>query len=340
MNRGDLVAMCREFSFTEVCDIFNNTYLEGKRHWQQFRHELPQMDLAWLRVAPDKAIDATICRPLHDYVTQNAPELITSFKAPINPDDGWRMWAVKHGFNYGIGIVSQYAHMAVDPLYTVFNDILKKTPSATFNALNPAQLLILGSNYPQVQRYFAQRFDQVSKPYQYYLDFRGEVRNALMGTPTSFAITKHHYAHSQGVKHLGYTVIDLAEESIAEKIGVAMAIFGVYHFPKSVRTATNASFDKLFPKNTAFGFTARSLPFRFIFSKPVARIHGNPILSVGVLTFLAAMSVAKSIQDSLTLETKRPDLFKLLQSQGKTGRELAKASWHCSFMDSSDNTKS
>ena len=212
------------------------------------------------------------------------------------------------------------------------HDIRLKIPRETFDSLNPANLLILSANYPLVQKYFAQRVDQLTTPFQYYQDFRGTFQKSIVGTKGAFANLRDHVAQLEGgpmakTTQFSRVIIDMAEQSIAAKVGVALALFSLYQIP-SVKTRTNTSFNQLFPRNTMTGMFGRSIPIRFIFSKPLAKIHGSPVLSFAVLSYMMAMSIARTIKDSIELQREYPEIHERLETYD---RAVVNAPGHLKF---------
>ena len=118
-------------------------------------------------------------------------------------------------------------------------------------------------------------------------------------------------------------------------IGVALCIFSLFQVPV-FKKKTTASFNYLFPQNTVRGLFGRTFPIRFIFSKPLAKVHGNPFLSFTVVSFMIAMSVAKSIRDSLELEERYPEISSRLKGYN---RDRVNASLHLKFRDTLDDIK-
>ena len=281
-----------------------------------------------------------VSNPVYQHFKYKAPEYLKHIKAEHRSDDGWITWAQKGTYNAGVDVVAKYAHLAFSPIQLFLRDIAKKMPKETFDSLNPANLLVLSMHYPLVQKYFAQRVDQLTTPIQYYNDFQGSFQKSIIKTKGAFANLRGHIGELEGgpmarTVQLSKVIVDMTEQSIAGKIGVALALFTLYQVP-TFRQRTNASFNTLFPKGTMWGFFARSIPVRFIFSKPLAKIHGNPMLSFTVVTYMVAMSMAKTIQDSLTLKEKHSDIYERLQSYD---REVVNAPLHLKYRDTLEDLR-
>lgn len=320
-------------------DIVNTTFLECRENFRQFYMHAPQLtwrpstEITRPLMYPSQWFTQNISHPVYDHFKQNAPSYLEQIKAQHHPDDGWVTWAKKGGYNCSVDVIARYAHLAINPLQHAFHDIRKKVPRETFDALDPSHLLILSMNYPLVQRYFTQRVDQITTPYQYYCDCRTAFQKTVMGTKGALANFGDHFGQLESGSQFGRVVVDMAEQTIAAKIGVALAVFGIYQLP-SVKARTNASFNQLFQKNTVFGLSARSIPVRFIFSKPIARVHGNPVLSFAVISYLMTMSVARTIKDSLELEEQHPDIHKRLSTYN---RDVVNAPIHLKYRQTLKN---
>ncbi len=321
-------------------EIFEATFREAQRQlqglWSQVDQQSKMTSEVWNSpLLLRKWLTDTVSRPVQDHIQQNAPGLLSHIRATHHPDDGWSMWAKKGVWNASVDLVAGYAHLAISPLTSFMRDVATKMPKETYDRLNPATLLVLSMHSDLVRRYFAQRVDQLTTPIQYIQDFRGTLQKQLIGTRGAFANARDHLGQLEGgpvnrTKQLGSIIIDLAGDSIAAKIGVALAIFSVYRIPV-FHARTQQKFDAMFPRKTVHGIIARQLPVRFIISRPIARVAGNPVLSSAIITYLLAMSVARTISDSLELQEKHPDIHRRLVSYD---RDVVNAPFHLAIRES------
>lgn len=321
-------------------DLLETTFYEAQKHWTAFKSYCKERNTLSLLASDNsqlcqKQLTEGVSQPVQSYFQQHAPHYLSYLRATHQPDDGWYRWAQKGVWNASLDVVSRYAHLALSPLATFLHDTAKKVPEETFIRLSPANLLVLSTHSPLVRQYFAQRVDQLTTPIQYLQDFRGTLEKQLFATRGALTNATEHARKLEGgftdrTKQLGHIVIDMAEQTIAGKIGVALAVFAVYRVPSSVRARTQASFDALFPRGSLRGMVGRQLPVRFLFSKPIARVAGNPVLSFAVVSYLISMSIARTISDSLELKRKHPDIHKRLASYD---RDVVNAPLHLKYRD-------
>lgn len=322
-----------------VTNILENTWQEADKHYRAFLSRFATQS------PPDAQQSATtqlnpqtslltpyVSQPVQSYLQQNAPGYLNYIRAEHRDDDGWVRWAQKGAWNASIDLVARYAHLAVEPVTTFLCDTASKIPSETFDRLNPANLLVLSSNMPLVQRYFAQRVDQLTTPFQYWSDFRGTFQKQIISTRGALTNAGSHLSALDGgfadrTKQLGEVAIDMTEQSIAGKIGVCMALFALFRAPPMARK-TQASFNAMFPQGTLRGLIARPLPVRMMFSKPLARVAGNPLLSFSVVTYMMTMSIANSIRDSIQLQESHPDIHDRLTTYN---RDVVNAPFHLNY---------
>ena len=331
--------MCNEIHSSYAAKIIDTTYQAGQCHWEQLQsqlHNYPLLtsfaELTSFADSPERFLSQQVCAPVYDYLSQRAPELISGLKVEIGEKDKWYspFTIQKKVWNFGVDILAQHGHLAVEPICTAISDISKKMPSATYDALTPGNFFVLASNQHLIQEYFKQRVDQLSTPYKYYTDFRSAASNGfrgLMGASTNYLT---HGKQIQGTQHLGKVAVDLSEDFIAEKIGIGLAVYGIFRMP-SAKARTDVAFNQLFPSGTARGFAARRFPVSFFITKPLARFRGNPMLTVGVISYLMGMSIAKSIQDNLELEKKNPTIHSRLKNQN---RHVVNSGFHLALGDS------
>lgn len=325
-------------------DLLNGVFSECRRHWslfaQQQQHHLTtftqQMSLLKSTQSGANLYQEYISKPLYQHFSTHAPHYIQALKAEPRDDDGWRMWALKRAYNLGVDITTQYAPYALEPLKNFAYDVLTRMPGKTFEALNPGRLFYLSMHHQDVQRYFSQRFDQLTTPIRYYQDPKKAFQQTMIGTSGAFQNLTGHLWQLEGgalgkTKQLGHVIIDMTEEKGAEKLGVWMALFSLYNFVPKVRQNTNTTFDRLFPRGTVTGFYARMLPVKLLFTKPIARVVGNPLLSLTVITYLISMSIAGSLQASHELSQKHPEIHQRLTTYH---RDLTNASFHLSVRES------
>jgi hypothetical protein len=325
----------------DVNQVMHYTYQECQKQFYQFYASfkqnvpLPNMELMQPSIYLKPWLTQNVSQPVLMHFKQNAPGYLDLVKAQHHPDDGWISWAKKGVYNSSIDMIAAYGHLAISPINNVLKDICQKMPKETFDALNPSNLLLLSIHYPRVQRYFMQRVEQISTPYRYYCDFQGSFQQSIVNTKSAFKNVRGHSGELDSYKQFGSVIVDMAEQSIAAKIGVALALFTLFRTPQ-LHKRTQASFNYLFPKYTPIGLVGRAIPIRFIFSKPLARIHGNPVMSGVVISYLLAMSVARTLKDSLQLQQDYPEIYTNLQSYN---REVVNAPLHLKYRETLKDIK-
>lgn len=281
-----------------------------------------------------------ISNPVFEHLKYNQPKILEHIKAQHRQDDGWVMWAHKGVYNTGVDLVAKYGYLAINPVQTFLGDVARKMPKETFDALDPRHLFVLFAHHHLGQRWLAQRFDQISTPYQFYKDFQGTFQKSIIQTKGAFTNLRENIGSLDGgpiakSMHLSRVIIDMTEQTIAAKLGVALALFSIYQIP-TFRRRTNESFNTLFPKGTVRGFWGRMVPVRFIFSKPLARLHGNPVLSLTIASYLIAVKMAKTIEDSLALKKEFPEIHGRLT---ELNRDVVNAPLHLNFRKTAEEVR-
>ncbi len=337
----------KQFQTYNPYEVFQTTVEQCHKQWALFSMKnqkqlvwFKNLDITTVSSLPNQWMTQYISNPIFQHFKTNAPSYLEMIKAQHREGDGWTLWAKKGIYNKSIDLVSGYAPYAISPIQTFLGDIKKKIGKETFDSLNPATLIYLWSHYPLAQQYFAQRYDQITTPIQYYRDFRGTFNKQMFSAKGGYLNLLEHFGRLEGgpmakTKQFGRVILDMTEQTIAAKLGVAICIFTLFQVP-TFKRKTNASFEYLFPKNTLRGFGGRLFPVKLMFSKPLAKVHGNPFLSFTVVTFMMAMSVAKSIKDSLEFEERFPDQHKRLKSYN---REVVNSSLHLKYIDTVEQEK-
>ena len=323
--------------------VLESTHDECVKHASLFEsaRQSAQRPLAAIRegahqlsVFQQEQLTRYVSTPVHEHFKTHGPGYLQSIKADHDPDDGWVRWAQKGVYNTSVDLVAKYAHLAINPIQTFLHDTAKKVPKETFRALNPLQLTLLSTHHPMVQEYFAQRVDQLMTPVAYWRDFHGAFQKSVIQAKGGFQNMRSHLGALEGgpkARAIQFkdVVIDMTEQTIAGKLGVAMAIFGLYRLP-TFHQRTQTAYNSLFPRGTWRGMWGRPLPVRLMFSKPLARVVGNPVLSLTVVTYLTAMSMANAISDSLELKQKHPDVHGRLAT---SKRDIVRAPFHLKVRD-------
>lgn len=340
----DKVRKLITFNNTQCVNLFNGVFSECQSHWLRFsqtnQHHLTLFTQK-MRLSSSYQSGALwyrehISSPIYQHFLTHGPHYIQALKAEHHDSDGWRLWALKKSYNLGVDIATKYAPYALEPLKNFGSEVLTRMPKRTFDALDPGRLIYLALHHQDVQRYFSQRFDQLTTPIRYYQDPKKAFQQTVIGTSGAFQNLTGHLWQLEGsakgkTVQLGHVMIDMTEQGVAEKLGVWMALFSMYNFIPSVRQRTNATFDQLFPRGTLRGFYGRMLPVKLLFAKPIARVKGNPLLSLVVISYLTAMSIGGSLQASEELAQKHPEMHQRLITYN---RDKTNSSLHLSIRES------
>lgn len=264
--------------------------------------------------------------------------IFTNFKYNHRKDDSLYWYLNMLAYNKVVDLVEANFNLLERGISNLFYQI----PSQTRNALDPYNFMICAMNTGDVKKYFMQRFDQITTPLQYYQDFRGTWNRRSNTLNYSFQNTYENFSKIEGsimnptrkITHSCEIIYDLSNNFVAEKLGIFLSVFGLFNL-SPFRRRTNTAMNHLFPKSTYYGSFAQSFPVKFLITKRMAKLYGNPVLSLVVGTYLIGMHVGQHLKDSYELKQKNPNLHSRLQ---QVNRDLTNSSFHISFNESAQKT--
>lgn len=247
----------------------------------------------------------------------------------------------KKAFNFGVDLVADNMVRIANAAKGFSSGVAEKMPEGTLDRLNPMHLGTLASNPELVKRYMSQRKSQILQPIDLFNDPSSFARKKLDQAKNGFWNMSDHVSSLEGgfsgkVFHGGRAFVDFTQDKIAPAIGVGLGMYGLYNLPQKHRQRTNQAMDSMFPKKTMYGKAARFPPTKFMLTKPLARIRGNPWLSLGVLGYTVATSIGKSISDSQKLVKSDPKTFQRLQANGN---EMYRSSLHLDMRNAINRTR-
>lgn len=237
-----------------------------------------------------------------------------------NPQDGYIRRYQKMAFNYGVDVVADNMEKISHAAQGFSSGVGEKMGPGTFDRLNPAHLATLVAHPDLVKRYMSQRKTQLMQPIDFYREPKSFTKKKFAQAKNSFWNVHERVSELDGgftgkVSHGGRAFVDFTQEKIAPMLGVGIGTFMIYNMSQQ-RKKTNQAMDSMFPKSTLYGKMARFTPTKFMLTKPLARIRGNPALSLGLLAYGMATSVGKSIGDSMELQKTLPATHQRLKDSG------------------------
>lgn len=248
--------------------------------------------------------------------------LSDNLKFTPTDNDGLIQRFRKHGFNLGVDALV-YSASAIQPYAAEFaGGVQDKVIPAVTSRLDPNHLATIVNNPELSQQYVKQRTAQLMQIVDLFHDPVAFGQKKLQQANNTLSNACTLVRQLDGVTHGINTLVDLTQEQVAETVGVGISTFAVFNLP-SVRMSTDLAFRAMFPSGTLLGTTARFLPAKFLLTKHLARLAGNPVIATGMIAYFAATAMGKSIQDSVELKEKSPDTYERL-AENKT--ELIKAS--------------
>ncbi len=264
--------------------------------------------------------------------------LFNTIRLTHHDNDSIFTYMKKAGYNKVVNVVE--ANFSL--LEKGARNLLTEIPASTLRALDPQNLLICAMNTEDVKNYFRQRFDQITTPIQYIQDFSGTWNKRSNHLTYSFQNAYDNFSQIDGsltnpgrkITHSGEIIYDLTNRFVAEKLGIFLSVFALFCLPP-FRARTNIAMNHLFPKTRIYGRVAQQFPVRLLITKKIAKLYGNPILSIMVGTYLIGMHVGQHLKDSYELKQRNPRLFEKLQLMN---REFSNSSMHLDFLDSVQRT--
>ncbi len=264
--------------------------------------------------------------------------LFNSIRLTHHDNDSIITYMKKAGYNKVVSLVEANFNL----LERGARNLVAEIPERTLSALDPYNLMICAMSTADVKKYFMQRFDQITTPIQYYQDFSGTWNRRSNSLNYSFQNAYDNFSQIDGsltnpgkkITHSGEIIYDLTNRFVAEKLGIFLSVFGLFCLPP-FRARTNMAMNHLFPKTRLYGKVAQQFPVRLLVTKKIAKLYGNPILSIMVGTYLIGMHVGQHLKDSYELKQKNPKLFERLQLMN---REFSDASSHLELLESAKRT--
>lgn len=258
--------------------------------------------------------------------------------------DGYSTYFKKLAFNKAVDYTFPLISKAICELEKFRKNVFTNVKSSTMDYLTPENLAYLWMHQPEFRKYLSQRKEQFSRLYYFYTDFRGEGKKSLKKAMDmdSFNKVYKHTSRLDGsilspidkLSHGTNIIYDLSVNFMAEKLGVALAMTGIWNLPP-IRKKTNFTMNRLFPKDKFYGRRMQSLPVRFAITKKISRLYGNPLVFSMMVSYLISMSIAKSIQDGEKLEEIDPEIYAILKKQN---REYVNSSLHFQLIESAKST--
>lgn len=237
-------------------------------------------------------------------------------KMEHKPDDWMITRAKKSVYNYGVDKVADNFEYISKQAKDFSSELGGKIVPSTLDRFNPMHATNVFIHPELARRYMAQRWQQVTQPIEFYNDPRGFANKKMGQLKNSFWNMHERYGELDGgnkLMHGGKAFVDYAQDKAAPIIGGVVTAFGIYNM-SPFRKQTKQAMDSMFPKSTMYGQAARMLPTRLMLTNKLAKIKGNPRLTLALLGYSAVTGIGKSIADSLELQKTLPNTYNRLRA--------------------------
>ncbi|WP_338847052.1 hypothetical protein V8J88_25215 [Massilia sp. W12] len=249
-------------------------------------------------------------------------------KLKPNPDDWFHTRIKKAVFNKGVDLLADNMDKITKGVTHVGGGVKSKMFDSTLDMVDPRHLKQIYQNPHLAMRYLDQRVHQAKQFGNLIFDPKRFLNTKAQHIKTAFWNAKDHYGELDSgnkLKHGAHAFGDLVQDKMAGAIGMAIATMAVYNLPKP-RKNTKAAMDKTFPKNTTYGKFFRHFPVKFMFSKPLAKIRGNKVMTAAMIGYGLAVGMGRHIGNSLELSKSAPNIHKRLKDEHRemhsSGRQL------------------
>jgi|GEM_PF-1306206 len=254
---------------------------------------------------------------------------------PEDPNDWLPTRMRKYVYHKGVDVVGDNFNRIADTTKGFFKGIGDKVIPSTMDRLNPSHIVTALSNPRLAHRYLSQRKDQLLQPWYLYKDPRGFLQNKWNAGKNSLSNGVDRFSELDGglrnkTAHGGRAFVDMIQGGIAPVAGLTAATFALYNRPGPRKKTSNA-FNSMFPRGTMRGVFAREPLTKFMFTNPIAKIRGNPVLSAGLLSYLLMTNMGKSIRESQELKQRHPNTYGRLE---ENNRDVVGAGRQIGLMDS------
>ncbi len=257
------------------------------------------------------------------------------------PPDAWMHTRIRNkAINFASGKVFDNSEMIVKGASHFLSGVSDRVVPGTKDRYDPRHIATLFTHPEMTRRYFQQRKTQFMQPLELYRDPSAFASRKKDQFRQSFGNYKDRYFEMDGglfdkTKHGGRVVVDSLQDKIAPAIGFGMLAFGLFN-RRAQRQATNQALDRIAPKGTIRSPLLRNPATKFLMTKPIARVMGNPRLALGIIGFSVLTGMGKSIRDSMALQQRLPDTHRRLTA---SGRDVIGASSQLDLHESIGRTK-
>ncbi|WP_432460407.1 MULTISPECIES: hypothetical protein [unclassified Agarivorans] len=268
-------------------------------------------------------------------VANNKGREMLKFKS--SQDDWLPQRIQKAVYNKGVDVLADNSERLLRYGKGYASGVGDKMPSKTMERYHPGNIARLFTQPDQSMRYLQQRKAQLLQPWELYQSPTQFGKQKMGEAKRTFWNMHERYQELDSgnkLAHGGRAAVDYTQEKIAPVLGSSLLAFSLYHRYQQ-RQNTNQAMDRMFPRQTRVGKTARFLPTRMMFTKPLSRVVGNPRLSLALLTYGALTGVGQSIKDSMDLQHSAPNTFSRLKQDN---REMYKSSFQRDLQSSVQNT--
>ncbi len=246
----------------------------------------------------------------------------------------------KMAFNLAVDVVADNSQRIAKGATGFADGVAGKMLEGTLDRVNPMHLATAAMHPHLAKRYVAQQLQWMQTPFDFSRDPLGFASTKWDQAKNSLRNAHDHYASLEGgfgdkLAHGGRALVDLTQEKLAPMIGMGMGTMALFAMPKQ-RKNTQMAMDRMFPKDRFYGRTARKTVPRFLFSKPIARVVGNPKLSAGLATFSFLTNMGMNISASQELsQSNRTQHGRLVENN----RELVGSAGHLDLAKSIKATR-
>lgn len=259
------------------------------------------------------------------------------------------MWLIRRPQAYFNNFVLEHFQKVTRPaIYyagTGMGHALDKTVVRTWESASPHNLTYIYNHPQRAKKYFVQVGQNIQR-YTDAIDINRPVNSLfnlkslwLSNVSSAFAIQRHLWSNnlysSQPIyrynrvaidksKHLALSYYDITTDNIAEFIGWGAITALAFRFPKQARINTTTATEKWFNRGR-LGYLPLTInrPIKWFGIRPVTRILYNPRILAVVVGYKLLSSLGRNIRDSIQLEENDPELYGILDEQGKSLRRAS-----------------
>lgn len=315
------------------CDDSTGLYYYGRRYYAPWLSR-------WLNPDPAGMVDGM---NLFSFVKNNPirHKDTTGLSIGDYPPFSWIAKAREHIKDKAYDLAKEHgppiARQAAEKLKGQVGDVVTRIPEETFSRFNPGYVYAALMNPDAIQQSFHQRIQPAINFYQFARSPSQYMSQNWARIFLPYQRAMYHIHSLEGFKlaHGMRATGDYAKDKVAEYSG-AFLLTSLYFLYPTNRAKTAAMRNRLFNWNV-FLRQLNTVPLRFFFASPVAKIAAHPIAVFSLIGYTFLGGVGKNLEARAQLEHQHP---KLLQELKTAKKDFISSDRHLSIGKSIKKTSS